>query len=130
MNTITVRPAEDSDNEQIMQLSRRCYQDGIISLSVQRTPRFDTLHRLLDPDSWHYVACRGAEVIGLVGVVHFPAMLAGTPCTLSFMMDLRVDPRYRKGRTAFRLVQAAIEHVLASDADRTGGYTQSVPPGR
>jgi predicted N-acetyltransferase YhbS len=117
MNTITVRPAEDSDNEQIMQLSRRCYQDGIISLSVQRTPRFNSLHRLLDPDSWHYVACLGSEVIGLVGVVHFPAVLAGTHCTLSFMMDLRVDPRYRKGRTAFRLVQAAIDHVLATEAD-------------
>jgi len=117
MSTITFRFAEESDNEGILDLARRCPQEGMITFFVNRTPRFNTLHRLLDPDAWHYVACTEDRIIGLVGVVCFQANVLGKTCKVGYMLDLRVDEAYRSGTTAFRLVKTAINHLEKSDID-------------
>lgn len=117
MGSIRIRLAEESDNNQITDLAKRCYQEGMITFFVNRTPRFNTLHRLLDPESWHYVVEDGDTIVGLVGVIHFEAMLLGKPKKFAYMMDLRIDEEYRKGLTAFRMVKKAIDHVLSSDTD-------------
>jgi hypothetical protein len=117
MSAIQYRLAEESDNAGILDLAKRCPQEGMITFFVNRTPRFNTLHRLLDPDAWHYVACTGDKIIGLVGVVHFQANVLGKECKIAYMLDLRVDEAYRNGTTAFRLVKTAIDHLQKSDAD-------------
>jgi predicted N-acetyltransferase YhbS len=117
MPRVTIRMAEEADNDRIIALARRCPQEGMITFFPERSPRFNTLHRLLDPGSWHYVACEGERIVGLVGVIHFPAVLAGRQCRIAYMMDLRVDPEYRSGTTAFRMVRSAIDHVLGSGVD-------------
>ncbi len=117
MSSIRIRLAEESDNDQIMALAKRCYQEGMITFFVNRSPRYNTHHRLLDPDSWHYVVEDGATIVGLVGVIHFEAMLLGKPKKFAYMMDLRLDEAYRKGLTAFRMVKKAMDHVLSSDTD-------------
>jgi predicted N-acetyltransferase YhbS len=117
MSAIHFRLAEESDNEGILELAKRCPQEGMITFFVNRTPRFNTLHRLLDPDAWHFVACREDQIIGLVGVVHFQANVSGKNNKIAYMLDLRVDEAYRNGITAFRLVKTAIDHLQKSDAD-------------
>jgi predicted N-acetyltransferase YhbS len=117
MSAIHFRLAEESDNEGILELAKRCPQEGMITFFVNRTPRFNTLHRLLDPDAWHFVACREDQIIGLVGVVHFQAIVSGKNNKIAYMLDLRVDEAYRNGITAFRLVKTAIDHLQKSDAD-------------
>lgn len=83
---------------------------------INRTPRFNTLHRLIDNEAWHYVACRGDDITGLVGVVHFPVRIADSEAKAGYMLDLRVESEYRGGMTAFRLVKKAIDEVRDSDA--------------
>jgi hypothetical protein len=117
MSAIHFRLAEESDNDGILDLARRCPQEGMITFFVNRTPHFNTLHRLLDPDAWHYVACTENRIIGLVGVVHFQAMVLGVSRKVAYMLDLRVDEAYRSGTTAFRLVKTAIDHLQKSDVD-------------
>jgi hypothetical protein len=117
MSSIRIRLAEESDNDRITALAKRCYQEGMITFFVNRTPRFNTLHRLLDPASWHYVVEDGNDIVGLVGVIHFEAKVLGQVRKFAYMMDLRLDEEYRKGLTAFRMVKKAMDHVLASDTD-------------
>ncbi len=117
MSAIKVRLAGDADNENIVGLAERCPQEGMITFFVNRTPRFNTLHRLLDPGAWHFVACREERIIGLVGVTHFPARVLDGEYKLGYMLDLRVDEAYRSGITAFKLVKTAIDHIRDSDAD-------------
>lgn len=117
MSAIHIRLADDSDNDRIIELAKRCPQEGMITLFINRFPRFNTLHRLLDPGSWHFVACKEDRIIGLVGVIHFHARVLDRTCKTGYMMDLRVDGEYRRGITAFRLVKAAVDHLQRSDTD-------------
>lgn len=111
------RVAVDSDNDAILALADRCPQEGMISFTVHRKPRFDTLLKLIDPDSWHFVACDGNEVVGLIGVIHFNVTLCGKPAKCAYMMDFRVDPRYRSTTVTYRMVKGAVKRILRSDAD-------------
>jgi hypothetical protein len=117
MGAILYRLAMESDNAGILDLAKRCPQEGMISFYVNRKPRFNAVHRLLDPDAWHYVACTEDRIIGLVGVVHFQGNVLGKNCKIGYMLDLRVDEAYRSGTTAYRLVKTAIDHLEKSDVD-------------
>lgn len=117
MSAIRIRLAEDSDNDRIIELAKRCPQEGMITLFINRLPRFNTLHRLLDPGSWHYVACQEDRIIGLVGVIHFRARVLDRTCKMGYLMDLRVDEEFRRGLTTYRLVKAAVDHLQQSDAE-------------
>ncbi len=111
------RPAKNSDNDAILALADRCPQEGMISFTVHRKPRYDTLLKLIDPDSWHYVACDGDEVVGLIGVIHFNVTIHGKPAKCAYMMDFRVDPRFRSTTVTYRMVKGAVDRILNSDAD-------------
>jgi predicted N-acetyltransferase YhbS len=117
MSAIRIRLAEDADNEQLQELAERCPQEGMITFFPKRTPLFNSIHRLLDPGSWHYVACKDDQIIGLVGVIHFHARIREKTFKIAYMLDLKVDQAFRSGMTAIRLVKAAMEHLLQSDAD-------------
>ncbi|MDZ7635792.1 MAG: hypothetical protein U5L72_15705 [Bacteroidales bacterium] len=65
MSSVKVQLAGDTDNG-IVGLAEKCPQEGMITYYINRTPRFNTLQRLLDPDAWHLVARKEESVIGLV----------------------------------------------------------------
>lgn len=117
MSTIIIRPAADTDDNRIKDLTKNCEQQGMITFIINRTPRFNTLQRLLDPGAWHLVAEKEGLLVGQVGVVHFPARVLDKTYKLGYMLDLKVDRAYRSGLTAFRLLKAAEDHILKSDAD-------------
>lgn len=117
MGSIRIRLAEPEDNDQIQALGRRCYQEGVINVAVHRSPTFNTMHRLLDPDAWHMVAEDDGVIVGLIGLVHFRSRLAGESRRLGYMMDLRLDEAYRKGTTAFKLLKKAIDTSLGMGTD-------------
>jgi hypothetical protein len=117
MSAINIKLANDDDNDKVIGLAEKCPQEGMITYFINRTPRFNTLQRLLDKDAWHLVARKDDSIIGLVGVVHFPASVLDKTCKLGYMLDLRVDEAYRSGMTAFKLLRAAEDHVRRSDAD-------------
>ncbi|MBE0679799.1 MAG: GNAT family N-acetyltransferase, partial [Bacteroidales bacterium] len=107
----------DDDNDKIIGLAEKCPQEGMITYFINRTPRFNTLQRLLDKDAWHLVARKDDSIIGLVGVVHFPANVLDKTYKVGYMLDLRVEKAYRNGMTAFKLLRTAEDHVMRSDAD-------------
>lgn len=117
MNNLQIRLAEDSDNDQILELNRKCPQEGMITLCVNRSPCFNSLHRLLDPESWHLVACSGDRIIGLIGIVHFQGEILGKDVKIAYILDLKVDSAYRSGTVAYRLVKSAVEAIDRSDTD-------------
>ena len=117
MSSITIRLAEDTDSTKIQELAHKCPQQGMISFIVHRTPQFNSLHRLLDPGAWHYVACKEDQIIGLIGVMHFQGNVLGKEHKIGYMLDLRLLEEYRNGITAFRLVKTAIDKLIQSDAD-------------
>ncbi|MBS0010116.1 MAG: GNAT family N-acetyltransferase [Bacteroidales bacterium] len=117
MSSIRVRLADDADKEKIRGLSQRCYQEGMITMLINRTPRFNTLHLLIDPEAWHYVACSEEKIVGLVGVLHFRLRILDKVFKSGYMLDLRVDEDFRRGVAAYRLVKAAIDHIRESDTD-------------
>jgi hypothetical protein len=117
MGKITIRLAQESDNDSILALAERCPQEGMISFWVNRSPRFNSVHRLLDHDAFHYVACEGERVIGLVGVIHFQASMLGKHCRVAYIMDLRLDNAWRNGTTAFKMIKGATDYLLNGKVD-------------
>lgn len=117
MSKTVIRPAVDDDNDRIAEMSKRCLQEGMITMFVNRTPGFNTLHRLIDRDAIHYVACSGEDIIGLLGVVHFPYRVLGRNCRAAYMLDFRVVKEHRGGTTAYRLVRDIVNRLRDSDAD-------------
>jgi hypothetical protein len=117
MSAIQIRLAEEADNEKIIQLSERCPQEGVITIFINRTPRFNTLHRLMDPGAWHFVASKDDQIVGLIGVIHFNARVVDQSSKISYMLDLRVDKEFRSGITAFKLVKTAVDYIYDSDSD-------------
>lgn len=114
MSRIEVRLATEADNDKIMALSKNCLQEGMVTMFTNRTPRFNTLHKILDDGAWHFVACKDEEIVGLVGVIHFDARIVDKESRIGFMLDLRVTSEYRKGVTAFRLVKTAVDYIKES----------------
>jgi len=111
MGSIQYRLANDSDNDGIIALTERCPQEGMITFFINRTPKFNTIHRLLDPQSWHYVACDNEKIIGLVGIIHFEGKVLGECRRIGYMLDFRLDKEYRGSLVAFRLVKNAIDYL-------------------
>lgn len=110
---ITVRMAEDSDNERILVLSPRCVQSGMITMYPDRSPVFNKIHRLIDPDSYHMMACAGQRVVGLLGTLHTDMYFRDEPYRTAYFMDFKVDPDFQKGLTAYRVVKPTIEKEVS-----------------
>lgn len=117
MSAINIRFAQESDNEKLMELAQRCPQEGMVSFFPIRTPRFNTLHKILDPQAWHMVACQGERIVGLVGVIHFKARVLERVFKVGYMLDLRLDKEFRSSTVAFKLIKTAVDHLQNSDTD-------------
>jgi GNAT superfamily N-acetyltransferase len=111
---ILVRLAKEEDNTPVLELSPRCVQRGMITMYPDRAPVFNQLHRLLDPESYHMVAIDQGKVIGLLGTLHTDFYFRGAPYRTAYFMDFKVDPDYRRGLTAFRMVRQAIDRERES----------------
>ncbi|MDD4645026.1 MAG: hypothetical protein PHY99_03470 [Bacteroidales bacterium] len=106
---VEVRWAEDLDNQSVLELSPRCAQAGMITMYPDRAPVFNRLHRLVDPDSYHAIALNGNKVVGLFGTLHTDMYLCDKPVRTAYFMDFRVDPDFRVGLTAYRLVRRTLD---------------------
>ena len=105
--------ATQEDNEAILKLSHRCFQEGMITLYPDRSPQFNRIHRQLDPESYHVVALQGESVIGLLGILHQELYLGDRPFKTAYFLDFKVAPEYRLGLTAYRLTRKAIEREVS-----------------
>jgi hypothetical protein len=117
MCSLRIRPATGEDNAIITDLSRSCLQEGMITMFINRTPQYNSLHRLLDPEAWHFVACSDEKIAGLVGVIHCRLTILGREYKSGYMLDLRVAEESRRSMMAYRLIESAINHIRESDAD-------------
>ncbi len=106
---VLVRWAEDRDNQSVLELSPRCAQNGMVTMYPDRSPVFNRLHRLLDPSSYHALAVSDERVVGLLGTLHVDLYFRNNPVRTAYFMDFRVDPDFRMGLTAYRMVKPVIE---------------------
>ena len=106
---VVVRWAEDGDNQSVLGLSPRCAQIGMVTMYPDRSPVFNRIHRLLDPDSYHSIAISGHRAVGLLGTLHADFYFHNMPVRTAYFMDFKVDPDYRIGLTAYRMVKRAID---------------------
>lgn len=106
---IQVRWAEDGDNQSVLDLSQRCTQQGMVTMYPDRSPVHNRLHRLLDPDSYHIIGVAEDKVVGLLGTLHTDFYFQDKPVRTAYFMDFRVDPDYRMGMTAYRMVKPTID---------------------
>jgi hypothetical protein len=74
-----------------------------------RSPVFNRLHRLIDPDSYHIIATNGNRVVGQLGTMHSDFYFQDKPVRTAYFMDFKVDPDFRLGLTAFRMVKRSID---------------------
>lgn len=89
----------------------------MITFLFNRSPRFNTINRLLDPKAWHFVACDQGRIVGIVGVITFHAQVLGVTKKVAYLLDLLLDSPYRRGTTAFRLIKPVVQRLYDSDAD-------------
>ncbi len=106
---IKVRRAEDVDNQSVLELSPRCAQYGMISMFPDRSPVFNRLHQLLDPGSYHVIALNNEKVVGTLGTIHTDFYFSGELVRTAYFMDFKVDPEFRLGLTAYRMLKKTID---------------------
>ena len=106
---VTVRKAESGDNQSVLELSPRCAQHGMITMYPDRSPVFGHLHHLLDNDAYHLIALHDRKVIGTLGTLHTDLYFRGEAIRAAYFMDFKVDPDFRLGLTAFRMVKSSID---------------------
>ena len=111
---VLVRWAEEGDNQSVLDLSPRCAQIGMITMYPDRSPVFNRIHRHIDPDSYHVIALNDHKVVGLLGALHTDFYFRDKPIRTAYFMDFRVDPDFRIGLTAYRMVKPAIDFERAS----------------
>ncbi|OFY46797.1 MAG: hypothetical protein A2X22_04860 [Bacteroidetes bacterium GWF2_49_14] len=116
---VSVTWAEDTDNQKILELSPRCYQSGMITMYPDRSPVFNRLHKLIDVESYHSLAVVGDRAVGLLGTIHETMYFKDQPIRMAYFMDFKVDPDFRRGLTAYRMVKHTIEKEV-SDGTRLG----------
>jgi len=106
---VLVRWAEDGDNQSILKLSPRCAQRGMVTMYPDRSPVFNRIQRLLDPDAYHVIAKNNDRVVGTLGVLHTDFYFKDTPVRTAYFMDFKVDPDFRMGLTAYRMVKPSTD---------------------
>jgi hypothetical protein len=106
---IKVRKAEDGDNQSVLELSPRCAQYGMITMYPDRSPVFNKLHKLLDSGSYHMIALNSNKVVGTLGTIHTDLYFQDEPIKTAYFMDFKVDPDFRLGLTAYRMVKVSID---------------------
>jgi hypothetical protein len=111
---VIVRIAEDGDNQPVLELSPRCAQKGMVTMYPDRSPVFNRLHKLLDPGSFHYIAISNDRVVGQLGTLHTDLYFQDKAYRTAYFMDFKVDPEYRLGLTAYRMVKPSIEREKES----------------
>jgi hypothetical protein len=111
---VLVRLAEDVDNQSVLDLSPRCVQVGMVTMYPDRSPVFNRIHRLLDPDSYHFIALSNSRVVGMLGTLHTDFYFQDKPVQTAYFMDFKVDPDFRLGITAFRLVKRSLDRERES----------------
>jgi hypothetical protein len=116
---VSVTWAKDSDNQKILELSPRCVQSGMVTMYPDRSPVFNRLHSLIDGESYHSLAVAGDRAIGLLGTMHEKIYFKGQPIRMAYFMDFKVDPDFRRGLTAYRMVRQTIDKEV-SEGTRMG----------
>src|SRR5210317_2224200 len=111
-NKLVIDFLKEEDNEAILDLSHRCIQKGKISVYPDRSPKFNRIHKQIDPESFHMVARRGKRIIGCFGVVYTPVQYKGQTYRSSYVLDFKVDPEFQKGMTAYRLSRKSLAYML------------------
>lgn len=106
---------KEEDNDAILDLSHRCIQHGAISVYPDRSPKFNRIHKQIDPDSFHMVARRGDRIIGCFGVVYTPIQYEGKTYRTVYVLDFKVDPEFQNGMTAYRLSRKSLHHLFEDE---------------
>lgn len=106
---VAIRWAEDKDNQSVLELSPRCAQVGMVTMYPDRSPVFNQLQRLLDPDSYHVIALSDSRVVGTLGTLHTDFHFKDQAVRTAYLMDFKVDPDFRMGLTAYRMVKPTID---------------------
>ncbi len=105
----------DADNEEILNLSHRCPQDGVIAGYPDRSPEFRRIHQQISRKSYHMVARKGESLIGAFGAIYTNLQYKDVNYDSAYLMDLKVDPEFRRSTVAFRVVKETVNNLLALD---------------
>ncbi|MCK5821415.1 MAG: GNAT family N-acetyltransferase, partial [Bacteroidales bacterium] len=108
---ITIDFMTDADNEAILSLSHRCPQDGMIGGYPDRSPEFRRIHQQVSKKSYHKVARKGDTLIGAFGAIYSNLQYKDVNYDSAYLMDLKVDPAYRRSTVAYRVVKETVANL-------------------
>ncbi len=112
-----IREARESDNDDLLALTRATPMAGTISLRIDRDPDFFALLRLRGEGKVFIAVRGGREVVGCISAALRTAYIAGNPETVAYIADMKVHPRVSGTRTALRLMQALETYVRSTSVD-------------
>jgi predicted N-acetyltransferase YhbS len=102
---VEIRQASETDNDELIALTRITPMNGAISLRIDREPDFFALLRLRGK-SKVFVAVRGPQVIGCISAALRTAYISGVPETIAYIGDMKVHPNFSGRLVAVRLIKA------------------------
>jgi ribosomal protein S18 acetylase RimI-like enzyme len=114
----SLRPADPSDNDDLVALAARCPMQADVSLLIERAPDFFALGRARG-HGWTLVARapvgpeRRPEIVGCVSIARRRVWTHGRPRDVAFVADLRVAPTHR----GQGLSQALLDALAADEAE-------------
>jgi len=91
--------------------------EGNIRLYIDRSPDFFKLYNLFDPEAKVWVAERGGDLGGCLGVMHDQLRWGEKTLRAAYFRDFKVAPALRGGMLGVRLVREAIRYEVARGID-------------
>jgi hypothetical protein len=121
----SVRLAAESDNDQLLALTRLCPMEGSLALCTERDPRFLALTELQGDPAYVAVAEDGrGRIVGCAAVALRSVYVDGTPTSCLYAGDLKVAPAARGSTIVYRLHELLAQVVRDLPVDL--GYTSIV----
>lgn len=109
---IAVRLAREDDNDELLELARRCPMDGSVAIRTERDPRFFALTELQGDPSLVVVAeDASGTLVGCGAAAVRDVYVGGRPVRCAYVGDLRIAPRARRGTLLPRLHRAVMDQV-------------------
>jgi Acetyltransferase (GNAT) family len=113
---IHVDEATPRDNEGLLALLRTTPMLGALALRIDRDPDFFHLLELRG-DGAVFVARADSTIVGCVSTAFQQVFIDGSPSSIAYIADLRVNPALSRSGAALALVRRAVEHIKTRDVD-------------